>query len=169
MIRFKATLKKFTSKGEKSGWTYLEVPFDLAGQLLPGNKKSFRVKGKLDRYSFEGISLLPMGEGNFLMAVNATIRRAIKKQKGDTVDVQMEADKKEKKLSAVFLECLEDEPKALIFFKSLPPGHQRYFSNWIDSAKTDATRAKRIAQAINGLALGLGFGEMIRKNQKKTF
>lgn len=167
MVRFKAFIEKFAKMGEKSGWTYIEVPLDIAEKLKPGNKKSFRVKGKLDHYSFEGISLLPMGEGNFIMALNVDIRKSIKKQKGDLVQVQMEEDKKEKKLSAVFLECLEDDSRAMKFFKTLPPGHQRYFSNWIDSAKTDATKAKRIAQAINGLAMGLGFGEMIRLNKAK--
>jgi hypothetical protein len=167
MIRFKGLIEQFKEKGEKTGWSYIEVPLDIAEKLKPDNKKSFRVKGKLDNYSFEGIALLPMGEGNFIMALNAGIRKAIKKQKGASVQVSMEIDTKETPLSSVFLECLEEEPKGLKFFKSLAKSHQKYFSNWIESAKTDNTKAKRIAQAVNALTMGFGYGEMMRMNKRR--
>ena len=48
MIRFSAVIKRFGSQGEKTGWTYIEVPQELAVQLQPNSRKSFRVKGKLD-------------------------------------------------------------------------------------------------------------------------
>ena len=166
MIQFKATIKKFTEMGEKTGWTYIEIPLTIAEKLKPNSKKSFRVKGKLDDYAFEKASLFPIGEGNYIMALNASIRKHLKKQKGDIIKVQMQEDKKEPRLSDILLECLKEDPKAIKFFKALPKGHQRYFSNWVESAKTESTKAKRIAQAINALALGLGFGEMIRMNKK---
>ena len=71
MIRFKTIILKFQKQGEKTGWTYIEVAADLAQQLKPGNKKTFRVKGKLDGYSFQQVALLPMGNGSFIMALNA--------------------------------------------------------------------------------------------------
>ena len=166
MIQFAAIIHRFAIKGEKTGWSYIEIPAEIAEKLLPGNKKAFRVKGKLDSHSYEGISLLPMGEGDFIMALNAIIRKAIKKNAGATVKVQMEIDNYEKPLSADFMECMEDESKALETFQALPKSHQKYFSNWIESAKTDATKAKRIAQAITALSMGLGFSEMVKMNQK---
>jgi hypothetical protein len=48
MIKFTATLLQFQEQGEKTGWTYIQVPLAMAQQLKPGNKKVFRVKGKLD-------------------------------------------------------------------------------------------------------------------------
>ena len=42
MIKFTATIQKFASQGEKTGWTYIVIPAELAQQLSPGNKKSFR-------------------------------------------------------------------------------------------------------------------------------
>lgn len=167
MERFSALIERFDKQGEKSGWTYIIVHFDIAQRLFPGNKKAFRVKGKLDNYRFEGVSLLPIGEGNFIMALNATMRKAIKKQKGATVDAEMELDIQEKPLSTDFIECLKDDSEAYQYFESLPKGHQRYFSNWIESAKTDTTKTKRIAQSINALAMHLGFGEMIRMHKKE--
>ncbi|HVD98503.1 MAG TPA: YdeI/OmpD-associated family protein [Cytophagaceae bacterium] len=166
MIRFDAILLQFAEQGEKTGWTYLEVPAALAQKLKPGNKKSFRVKGKLDKFAFDGVSLLPMGEGDFIMAVNAEMRKGIRKIKGANVKVQMELDLHEKPLSAELMECLADEPKALKKFKSLPMSHQKYFSKWVESAKTDVTKAKRITQAVVALATGLGFSEMMKMNKK---
>lgn len=168
MIQFKALIEQFRDKGEKSGWTYIEIPETLAQTIKPGNKKSFRVKGALDHFTFEGIALLPMGDGSFIMALNADIRAKIGKQKGDQLLVSLEEDTKEKSLSAELLACLEDEPAALNYFNTLPPGHQRYFSSWIESAKTDSTRAKRISQAVTALAMRLGYSEMVRMNRNST-
>lgn len=168
MIQFTATLKKFDDKGEKSGWTYIEIPADLAQKLKPGNKKSFRVKGRLDQHKITGISLLPMGGGSFILAVNGDMRKGIGKRYGAMVKVQLEEDKKGFVFNKDFMECLADEPAANDFFKSLTGSHQRYFSKWIDSAKTEETRTKRIVQAITALSKKWGYPEMIRSNQKKN-
>jgi hypothetical protein len=166
MLQFTAVMQQFAEKGEKTGWTYIEIPIDIALRLNPDNKKSFRVKGKLDSYVYEDISLLPMGGGSFIMPLNATTRKGIRKRKGASVKVEMEVDTYEKPLSADFIECISDEPKALKKFNSLPKGHQRYFSKWIEDAKTETTKTKRITQAVIALSMGLGFPEMIRMNKK---
>ena len=168
MIRFTAPILKFEKQGEKTGWTYIEIPQAIAQKLKPNNKQSFRVKGKLDNYAFKQTALLPMGEGDFILPLNAAFRKAIRKRHGDSVAVQMEADNSAFKMSEDFMTCLEDEPKALAHFKTLPGSHQKYFSKWIDSAKTDPTKAKRIAQAVNALAKGWGFAEMIRAGKKSV-
>lgn len=162
MIRFTAPILKFDKKGEKTGWTYIEIPALLAQQLKPGNKQSFRVKGTLDNFSFKQTALLPMGDGDFILPLNAAIRKSIRKQQGATLAVTMEADDTPVQLSTDLMECLADEPEALAHFKSLPKSHQNYFSKWIESAKTEPTKAKRIAQAVNALAKKWGYAEMIR-------
>jgi hypothetical protein len=166
MIDFTATLKQFAEQGEKTGWTYFEIPADLAQRLKPGNKKSFRVKGKLDNYKITGVSLLPMGGGVFIMAVNASMRKGIAKKKGAMIRVRLEEDKNEFRFNKDFMVCLEDEPAAIAFFKTLPGSHQRYFSKWIDSAKTVETKAKRIAWAVTALAKKQGYGEMLRSHRE---
>jgi hypothetical protein len=160
---FTATIKRFNEQGEKTGWTYIDVPAAIAGQMKPGNKKGFRVKGQLDDYSFTGLSLLPMGGGNFILTLNATIRKAIKKQKGATVRVKLAPDEIPYQLNSDLMQCLSDDPQAFTIFNKLPGSHKNYYSKWIDSAKTEATKAKRIAIVISGLAQGLDFGAMLRK------
>lgn len=166
MVSFTTVIKRFTSNGEKTGWSYIELPAAIAQQLKPNNKKTFRVKGKLDKHTIERVALMPMGGGDFIMPVNATMRKGIKKEKGATVQVQLEIDTSEIKPPAELLECLHDEPQALAFFNSLNKGHQNYFTNWINSAKTEPTRAQRIADSINALSKKMDFGAMLRQLKK---
>ncbi len=166
MIRFTVIIKKFGSKGEKTGWTYFEVPVDIAQALKPENKKEFKVKGKLDKYAIKRTSLIPMGGGIFIMALNAEMRKAIGKKEGAMLEVQLTEDKSDFIFNADFIECLKDEPAAQAYFQTLTGSHQRYFSKWIDSAKTDATKTKRIAMAVNALARSLGYPEMIRSSRQ---
>ena len=168
MIQFTVTIHRFEKQGEKTGWTYIEIPADLAQQLKPGNKKSFRVKGKLDNYKITGVSLLPMGGGSFIMPINGAMRKGTGKKLGAMLKVQLEEDKKPYVLNAEFLECLQDEPKALTNFNAMPKSFQNYYSKWIESAKTEPTRTKRIATAVSTLAKGMNYSEMIRSLQKKN-
>ena len=71
MVEFTTIILQFAEQGEKTGWTYIEIPADIAQQLSPGNKKSFRVRGMLDGFAVAGMALMPMGEGNFIMALKA--------------------------------------------------------------------------------------------------
>jgi hypothetical protein len=167
MVRLTVTLHRFEEKGEKTGWTYFEVPADLVQKLKPGNRKEFKVKGKLDNYAIKRVSLIPMGGGLFIMPVNATMRKAIGKRHGAMVKVQLEADDSVFVFNPDFMDCLADEPAAKTFFNSLTGSHQRYFSKWIDSAKTEPTKTKRIAMAVNALVKKWGYSEMIRASQGK--
>ena len=167
MVKFTATIHKFEQQGEKTGWTYIEIPADIAHQLKPGNRKSFRVKGKLDDFSIAGIALLPMGSGVFIMALNAGMRKGIGKRKGAMLNVQLAEDKKGFVFNKDFMDCLNDEPTAKDFFQTLSGSHQRYFSKWIDDAKTEPTRIKRITMAVNALAKKWGYPQMLRASQGK--
>lgn len=162
MITFSTILQKLTAKDEKYGWTVVPITAKIAQQLKPNNKKSFRVKGTIDNYAVQSLALLPMGDGKFVISINATIRKAIKKIHGATVVLQLEEDNSPIILNTDLLECLQDEPKALDFFNTLTPSHKKYFSNWVNTAKTEATKAKRIAACINALAKKWDYGLMIR-------
>jgi hypothetical protein len=167
MVQFTATIHRFGEKGEKTGWTYFEVPPDLAQEIKPGNRKEFKVKGKLDAHPIKRVSLLPMGGGKFIFVLNAALRKAIGKKHGAMVKVQLAEDKSEFVFNKDFIECLNDEPAAKQFFHGLTGSHQRYFSKWIDDAKTEPTKVKRITMAVNALAKKWGYPEMLRASQGK--
>jgi len=166
-VQFNTVILKFNERGEKTGWTYIEIPADVASRLKPSTKKSFRVKGKLDDFPIHKVALLPMGEGVFIIPLNAQIRKGIGKRQGAMLRVELEEDLSPILLDAEMMECLADEPAALGFFKQLPKSHQQYFSKWIASAKTEATKAKRIAATINGLSQGWNFPQILRSLQAK--
>ena len=162
MIKFTTTILKFNEQGEKTGWTYIVIPAPLAQQLKPGNKKSFRVKGKLDSHTVKQVALIPMGEGDFIMPLNAAIRKTLGKRKGAQLLVQLAPDESAFLFSEELMKCLEDEPKALENFKKLSGSEQKYFSKWIDSAKTTETKTKRIVQTLDAMLKGFRYGQMIR-------
>ena len=166
MITFTTIIKQFGNHGEKTGWTYIDIPADLAALIKKNTRVGFRVKGKLDDYSFEGLALIPMGKGDFILALNATIRKQIHKGKGAMLKVQLAEDKKPYRLNADLMRSLKDEPAALKYFDSLSNSHRNYFSKWIDSAKTDETKIKRIAMAVNALMKGWGYPEMMRARRE---
>jgi hypothetical protein len=169
MINFTTTIKKFGRKGEKSGWSYLEISPKQAERLKPGYRVSFRVKGKIDSLEISGVSVMPMGDGSFILPFNAAMRKVTGKSAGAMVRVSLAADEQKYKISKDLMACLRADPAAHEFFRTLPGSHQRYFSKWIESAKTSATRTKRLVMAVEGLSQRMGFGEMMRANKERRF
>ncbi len=167
MTSFTATIHQFEQQGDKTGWTYIVIPADIAQEIHPGNKKTFRVKGKLDHFSISSVAVLPMGDGSFIMALNAGMRKGIGKRKGAMLKASLQVDNSPQEIIPELLDCLEDAPEALTYFRSLAPSHQRYFSKWVESAKTQETKAKRLAICISALARKMQYGPMIREQQGK--
>lgn len=166
MLKFSTRLKKFGNKGEKTGWVYIEISAVQAQKLNPGKKVGYRVKGFLDTFPIQRIALLPMGAGRFIIPFNARMRKGTGKTAGDTLTVQLELDQAKFIPSSDFMKCLQDDAHASAHFKTLPGSHQRYFSKWIEEAKTIETKTRRITMAVIALGSGQGFPEMIRSNKR---
>ncbi len=163
MVEFNTIILKFADQGEKTGWTYIYIPADIAQQLLPDNKKSFRVKGMLDSFPVNGLALMPMGEGNFIMALKADIRKGIRKGEGAMLKVSLAYDPDYKvEIPADLQECFDAEPEAFDFYNSLAKSHRDYFVKWINEAKTEPTRIKRIVNTVNAMVNRMDYGQMIR-------
>jgi hypothetical protein len=167
LVKFQALIEKFADAGSNTGWTYIVIPLDAAEHINPRNRKAFRVKGRLDDFPIKSKGIMPMGEGNYMMALNQEMRKGINKSVGSKIEVEIEIDTDPIPFDEELLMCLEDAPEARDFFNTLTKGHQKYFSDWIASAKTIDTKSKRIAMSINALTLHWDFGMMIRSNKKK--
>lgn len=166
MITFISLIERFDKKGEKTGWTFVEITDEYAQKLKPGNKKAFRVKGYLDKHAIAQVALIPMGDGSFILPLNHSMRKATRKKEGDKLSLSLEEDLSPILLDPDFVMCLEDDKAAQDHFKKLTKSHQNYFSKWIASAKTEETKSKRIAMSLNALSKGWGYPEMIRANKK---
>jgi hypothetical protein len=167
MVEFKTTLHKFDQQGEKTGWTYVELSKGLAEKLNPGVRKSYRVKGFIDAHDIKLVALIPMGEGSFIIPVNNKMRKAIGKKEGDPVVIQIELDRDEYKISDELLICLSEDLEACFYFDSLPKSHRNYYSKWVDSAKTENTRADRIMKVLFAMQHKMDYGAMIRHFRDK--
>lgn len=53
-----------------------------------------------------------------------------------------------------FMTAIQKNKKALAAYEAFSPSHQREYVEWITDAKTDATRDRRVAQAVEWMAEG---------------
>jgi len=168
MIQFQAPIEKFKNMGEKSGWSYVAIQQTLAHQICPNQKKSFRVKGLLDDVKISGVAILPIGDGDFVMALKQDLRKKLRKEAGAILQISLELDLEIRRLDPDFEACLEEDHVAFDYFKTLAHSHQMYFSNWISEAKTTQTKETRIVESLRAFHLKWDFSQMIRARKKNV-
>ena len=143
-------LERFQGKG---GWTYARIP-----EIIQDKKAHFgwvKVRGSIDGFEIRKYHLMPMGNGKLFLPVKAEIRKKINKKEGDTVRVILYPDNEPLEVPEEMLLCLRDEPGAFRFFNSISESEQKFYIDWIYSAKKKETKVDRLARSINRLARGL--------------
>lgn len=141
-------LQKMPGKG---GWTFAVVPNISFKQP---HSMWAKVKGKIDSHEFESLSLARIKDGNYFFPVKAEIRKALKKQAGDTVNIVLFEDFSEFTIPNDIIECLKIEHGTFQMFCALSKSNQRQYVKWILSAKQDETKASRINILIDKLLKG---------------
>lgn len=167
MLSYKTIILKFGSKGEKTGWSYVEMPVDVWKKLKLKNRREFRIKGFLDDVKVERLSCMPMKDGNFIIPLNLEIRKKLGKNEGAMLNLKIELDTSPALQSPELMECLNEDVIALKQFNSLLLSHRNYFHRYIYTAKGAATKAGRIVNVINAMHKKQNFGEMMRSLKKK--
>ncbi len=161
-----AELQRYERNGEKTGWTFIEIPQDIAVQMS-SDRRGFRVKGKMDDYVYKQVALVPIKGGNFILPINAQMRKATGKKDGDRLMLEMSLDPSEIPLSEDLLTALASDLDSISLFESLTPSHQQYFSKWFESAKTMPTKSDRIAKCLFAMQYKMDYGQMIRHFKKE--
>ncbi|WP_284653611.1 YdeI/OmpD-associated family protein [Flavobacterium terrisoli] len=132
----------------KGSWTFITMPVMTH---LPKKKNStVRVRGFIDDYELKDFHIWAMKKGTFL-AVKAEIRKAIKKEQGDTVKLVLFLDEPQMVIPEDFLVCLREEPKLLQRFEAYPEKLKKEITDWIFSAKTEDEKITRIAKTMDKL------------------
>jgi hypothetical protein len=150
LINKKYKLEKFPGKG---GWTFTRIP-----EIVQDKSKPFgwvKVKGTIDGCEIRKYHLMPMGNCKLFLPVNAQIRKKIGKKEGEFVHVVLFPDDEPLDVPEEMLLCLQDEPEALKFFRSLSESEQMHYIKWIDAARREATKIDRLAKAVTRLMRGL--------------
>jgi hypothetical protein len=169
MITFNAEIERFEAMGEKTGWSYIFIPAALASILNPACKTSYRVKGMLDDLPVSGMAVMPTGKGDFIMALKAAIRKQLRKEAGAELQIQLEVDTTFKIEIPMELEiALHEDERCLENFLKLSKSHRNYFINWFNSAKTEATRIKRLTMIYKAMEDNMTFPEMIRASKSQA-
>ena len=154
LVDEKILLQKMPGKG---GWTYALLP-----GVKPAPNTHFgwrKVKGSIDGVVLKQYHLMPFGNGTLFLPVKAEVRKKIKKEAGDYVHVLLYDDTDVYPVPEELLLCLQDEPEALQYFNTLSEEESAAYSRWIDGAKSGEIKVRRIAAAVNRLAMRLPFSE----------
>jgi hypothetical protein len=163
MIEINAEIERFETNAEKTGWSYVFIPQEIAELIKPNNRREIRVKGFVDQVAVSGMCMMPVKGDGFILPFNKPLRKSIKKEAGAKVILRLAFDVDFKIEMPDDLEiCLADEEELIQRFLAMPKSHQNYFINWLNTAKTEPTRTKRLVMIINAMANSLDFGAMIR-------
>lgn len=148
---FEAVLEKPDQPGS---WTYLVIPFGVEEAF--GSKGQVKVRGTINGHPFRS-SARPRGDGQHYLVVNKDIRDSIGAIPGSSVQVVMERDLDERTLDMPndFDEALDADVIARARFDKMSYSHQKEYVEWIEAAKKDETRARRIVKAVEQIAEGI--------------
>jgi len=134
-------------------WTFFVAPFKV--EKVFGSKARVKVKGTINGVLFRS-SLFPRGDGTHYMVVNKSLREKTCIGPGDSVHITLEIDTEERVVQVPenFEKALKENKIAKAAFEKSSYTHKKEYVEWIEDAKQEETRKRRIEKAISKLAGG---------------
>lgn len=129
------------------------VNFWKGSSFIPAERREGEGAGNIGRI-FDVKQLPPKKE------FQAWVKTAIERNEGGSTDgspMKRVAKKKAKAPLAMpdyLMAAIKKNKKAIAGYEKLSPSHQREYIEWITDAKTEPTRDKRVAQAVEWMAEG---------------
>jgi hypothetical protein len=132
--------------------TGLVVPDEVVTALGAGRRPAVSVTVGLHTYR---TTVAPMG-GRFLVPLSAANRAAAGVTAGERVRVEIECDTapREVVVPADLAEALGHDPAVQRVFDGLSYTHRKEWVRWIEEAKKEETRRKRVSRTIVELRQG---------------
>jgi len=123
----------------------LDVPalFGRARPPVRGTVNGAPLRSTIARYGDE-----------YLLVINRQVREAAGAAAGDTVEIQLELDRKPRvvRLPKDFAAALDKDARAK--FDRMSYSHRKDYVDWIKEAKREETRQRRIAKAVELIRQG---------------
>jgi len=116
--------------------------------------KRFPVVATVNGYAWR--TTVTRMRGEFLLGLNRAAREEAGVEAGDTVEVKLELDTvpREVEVPEALADALAGDSVARAAFERLAYTHRKEYARWIDEAKRDETRQRRVAQALEMLHQG---------------
>jgi Bacteriocin-protection, YdeI or OmpD-Associated/Domain of unknown function (DUF1905) len=137
-------------EAEGSG-VFFQVPLDVPAVF---GKARAPVSGTINGQPFR--STVAVYGGRYYLPVNRALREAAGVAAGDAVVIVLEADEQPRTVDppAELAGALAADPGAKAAFDGLSYTHQREYAEWVAEAKREATRRRRVEQAVQMLRDG---------------
>ena len=147
-LRFKVKIKS----REAGAVAAITPPIDVPEVF--GTRARVPVRGSINGFPFRS-SLMPMG-GCHMMPVNKNLCAGAKVRPGDMVEVLMERDEEERSVEAPpeLKKALAKNKAAKGNWEKLAFTHQKEMAVWIEGAKQEETRVRRLAKVMQVLGTG---------------
>jgi Bacteriocin-protection, YdeI or OmpD-Associated/Domain of unknown function (DUF1905) len=116
--------------------------------------KRFPVVATVNGYTWR--TTVTRMSGEFLLGLSRAVREAAGVEAGDTVAVEIELDRepREVEVPRAFADALAGDAEARAAFDGLSYTHRKEYARWIDEARREETRDRRVAQALERLRQG---------------
>lgn len=120
--------------------------------------KRFPVRATINGYQWR--TTVTRMRGEFLLGLNREVRLRAGAQASDTVEVEvvLDTEPREVEVPEALAAALDADLQARGAFDALAFTHRREYARWIEEAKREQTRERRVAQAL----------EMIRAGQTRS-
>ncbi len=94
--------------------------------------------------------------GEFLFGLSQQVRREVGVDAGQAVEVKLELDQAERlvEVPPALADALAADGEASAAYQRLAYTHRKEYARWIEEAKREDTRERRIAQALEMLRAG---------------
>jgi hypothetical protein len=146
-VRFEGVLE---SAG-RGGGVLIRIPFDLR-EAFGGVRVPVRVR--VNGFEFRTTTAV-MG-GNALIGLNKQVREGAGVAVGDRVEVELQRDEEPRTVEVpeAFASALA-EAGLRVRFDRLSYTHRKEYVRWIEEAKREETRERRLAKAVEMLGQGI--------------
>ena len=135
----------------EDGGVFFQVPLDVPDIF---GKARAPVRGTINGHPFR--STVAVYGGRSYLPVNRALRDAAGVAAGDAVVIELEVDNQPRSVDPPpdLAGALAADPEARAAFDGLSFTHQREYAEWVAGAKREATRRRRVDQAVQMLRDG---------------